>query len=58
MESRQRARDRTVSPAVALCSIAPSSVAGVYVFTQSVPVTVIAAVVTLGLAAVQAFPRR
>lgn len=47
---------RSAAGAAALCTAAASSLAGVFALTQSVPVTIIAAVLILGLAAIIFIP--
>jgi hypothetical protein len=52
MESSPRSTDHGPGPVVAaICTAAASSLAGVYVVTSSIPVTIIAAAVVLGLGA-------
>ncbi|MEU4623501.1 hypothetical protein AB0G04_26450 [Actinoplanes sp. NPDC023801] len=57
VQPTRRRQSRNAGESAALCTAATSSIAGAYVLTQSVPVTVIAAVVTLGLAAAHLFSR-
>jgi hypothetical protein len=49
MESSQPDQDRSISTTVTLCAAATGSLTSVYALTASIPATIIAAAVVLGL---------